>query len=534
MLKNFIGILIKLIVIGGFLFLSNIHQMKIILGVVGIILVMEIISYFFIKKDFGLNEFALGVKEIAFGNLAKRIDTKNNGLKEIVKNLNQITDNYRSALAQITYNSQRMFGVTKKLTDVTDETSRAIHEIARAVEDIATGAGEQANVSKKALIKSNNLMKVSIDTTAETGKAQKQCKETMEQLKKSRDAFEVVIDGMISRTGKNQILSTETKKISSQVKEIGNIIHIVKDISEQTNLLALNAAIEAVRAGDAGKGFSVVAQEVRKLAESSREAVDEINKMVLGFEKSILELVKNIDAGILQEQEDAQTAKNTENVFWGIEKSVELINVTLEETYNKTDIQKKEVNSIHEYLENITKIAEATAASTQQVSAATEEQNAIMDEISNEALYLDKMSKELEKVISEHAKIKMEKDKLDDIKKRYTAFIDNVSKMSEMKELNQKVHTELFKKLAKENKDISLIYTYRSDGSRIGCSIDSMPPVDCTNRPWYTNAMNGENFTSSLYIALDTNKVCLTVSKPLYDNQGNIIAVLGLDFEIES
>ncbi|WZL74316.1 methyl-accepting chemotaxis protein [Clostridiaceae bacterium 35-E11] len=532
--KPFIVILVKIVLVIGVLFLTKVYNAIAISVIGGTVLLMELASYYFLKSDRTLTEFALGIKEVAEGNLTKKFTASNGKYKDVAENLNKIIHNYRTALAQIVYNAEGIFGVTKKLAGVTDETNRAVEEIAKTIEDIASGAGEQASVTKDALMKSNKLIEISIDTTEKTQKAQSQCEETMEQLQKSREAFKKLIARMMARTEKNQILSEETKKISNQVSEIGTIIHMVKNISEQTNLLALNAAIEAARAGEAGRGFSVVAEEVRKLAEGSGEAVEQINTMLLAFEKDIMALVQSLDEGIKQEKEDAQTAQNTENDFDAMAKSVELITMTVEETYQKSEMQKEEVNNIHKYLEKITEITESAAAGTQEVSAATQEQTAIIDEISNEALSLDKMSKEFQKIIQEHSKIKIEPNKLKEIQKRCVDFTNNLLKRPEMKKLDPKTHTQLFKKLVAENKNIPVIYTYKPDSSRVGCNLDHLPPIDCRNRPWFIAAFKGETFVSDLYITLDTKKVCLTVSVPMYDDGGKIIAVLGVDYEVES
>lgn len=532
---NLIIVSIRFILLNGiFIFFNGLENLNSVLAFAAATLVFELIFLFIGSSKDSFKEISLGVKEVSEGNLSKRFLYKDNRFKEISESLNRIVEKYRMALAQIDYNSQNIMSVTKKLSAISNETTKSVDEIARAIEDIAYGASEQANISKNILGKSGKLKDISINTSQHTLSAKEKCLATNNHFKESKNTLQSLIGGMLSRTEKNEELSNKTKEISNKVDEINNIIDIVKNIADNTNLLALNASIEAARAGEAGKGFSVVAEEVKKLAMESVSSAEQINKMIMEFRRSIIELITNLDEGIQQEREDAEKAKQTNELFEEITNSLNSITDTIVELNNRAAEQQAEAEEINKGMAEISSISEETAASTQEVSASVEEQTAIFSEISNESNYLDNLGQSLQQVIQEHSKIKVDKKALDTKVKRIETFFNDLYTMPEIKSLDPQSHTRIFKNMVKKHDDLLLLFSYRPDSTRIGCSNPEIPEVDLRNRPWFINALKGETFISDLYISIDTQKVCFTVAKPIFDERENTVGVLGVDVEFTS
>lgn len=534
MSKKIIGILLKIALPIIILFYFKVTDPMIFITIGISILILDLVFNTLNEKNTYLKKLENDVIEVTSGNLSKKFTTSEKNLKDIVEGLNTILHNYRTSLAQITHSSEGVINISTKLATATNETSKAVDEVAKTIEHIANGASEQEDISRNVLQKSNELINTSRNTTEKTLKAQQVCEDTKNSFQKSESEFDTLISRMISRTEKNQILSKNTKKISSNVDEMRDIIDIVKNMAEQTNLLALNASIEAARAGEAGKGFAVVANEVKNLAQGSGDAAEKINTMIVNFEKEIVSLLEQLDRGIKEEQEDSQKANATKKTFNEMSSALEEISQTMDDTYREIEKQQESIENINEHLQKVTDIAQGTASATQEVSAATEEQTAILEDVSSEASYLQNVSDELKSTIEQHSKVKIDKEIFTTLTKKLTKFIEELAQNPEVKNLNQDNHIKLFKQLVQERPDLSAIYTYSKDGNRIGINIDNIPPVDCSNRPWFTEALKGNTYISDLYIAIDTKKVCLTLSAPVHGDNGEIIAVLGFDKIIES
>ncbi|MBZ2174568.1 hypothetical protein K8M07_04835 [Schnuerera sp. xch1] len=332
---------------------------------------------------------------------------------------------------------------------------------------------------------------------------------------------------------RNQSLIKDAEIISKNVSEINNIVDMVKDISEQTNLLALNATIEAARAGEYGKGFVVVADEVGKLAEMTRGATDNINNMIEEFAQDIKELLSNLKDGIAEEQKDSELTRETQISFKDAKDSLDTINSVIETTDKRMGNQLVELNKIIENLQVISSISQETVAGTQQISASVEEQTAITDDISSNAVHLDDMSKELEKEIEHHSKIVMDEEVLDKIIKSNLEVVNKVRENVDIRTFNVKAHKNIYRDIIYKNPNIEFIYLFDTDGKLISSSKD-IGDVDATEREWFINGKKQKVFVSDFYFSILTNEVNITISTQIMDVKNNLVGIMGFDIRIES
>ncbi|MBU5227317.1 methyl-accepting chemotaxis protein [Clostridium senegalense] len=382
--------------------LKSLNKLKLALAIsvlisllLSIILSLGISNKFSKKLVKAKNKLSL----LSQGDFTLTIDEKdiNQGdeIGDIYKAINKTKESVGEILISIKDSSNIITEHSKELSAVSEEMVLSSENIASAIQESVKGNDNQCsglnyidnimnNFSDKINIMIENIKNINTVSTEVVNKANisnKDMKNLFDSINDFDDIFKkflVTIEGM-----------------NSKIDSVNKITYVINSIAEQTNLLALNAAIEAARAGEAGKGFSVVADEIRKLAEQSKDSAVEISNVIDG----VLDESKNIisETNILDNEVQLQKQAIEKAIFSfeEISKSLGEINPIIKDTYNNSNNIKKDKDDIIIKIENSTSISQEISATTEEISASTEEFNSSSEEIANSASNLFELTEDL-------------------------------------------------------------------------------------------------------------------------------------------
>lgn len=308
----------------------------------------------------------LGV--VASGDLTKRLDDKaQDEFGDLARNCNQVITNLRQLIQGIISRSTQLAAASEQTSAITVETTTAIREQKSQVTQAATATTEMSSTSQGVMQSSNDALAEikNADSEAERVKViSENNKQTILQLSKEVDQASTVIN-----------------KLHKDSASIGSILDVIRGIAEQTNLLALNAAIEAARAGEQGRGFAVVADEVRSLASKTQASTQEIQAMIQVLQTGAHAAVEAMNKGKKQAENCVTQTEVAAQALESITNAVHLAHDMSEQISHAAKEQNQVSNEISHLLESIVTIAEQTASGAEQTSQSSHEVARLAEEL---------------------------------------------------------------------------------------------------------------------------------------------------------
>ena len=375
---------------------ARIRTTTIIVLVLVLLITIGVVLYLMREIKSGVNAVLKGAKEGEARNLAYRIPVdRSDEFGHIAVSFNHMFDDIRDMTKEIQEAADVVGQSASQLTETAEQSAEATQSIAQSITEVAGSTQEQMDyVTKtkeevdafsegvgKSLDTMNTIRSHVEITTQMTQEGGKLVQATVEQMHSIADTVEHS--------------SAVIEKLGERSKEIGAIIDTISGIAEQTNLLALNAAIEAARAGEHGRGFSVVAEEVRKLAEESQEAATKISDLIAAIQKETGAAVSAMETGRAEAEKGRANVQSTGEGFKAIMERIEGI-------HNDTQLIMGTMQDIDEsgkkivgYTDNIHDSSQKISSSTETVSAAAEEQSAGMEEIAASSRQLAEQAQKL-------------------------------------------------------------------------------------------------------------------------------------------
>lgn len=381
---------------------SNKIRLSIIIITLLFILISMLLSYIISGSIANpLNKMRNLINEAKKGNLALSIEDKGKDeIADVIKGFNEMIDSIRKLVIQVNDSSQKVIESSKKVNESANQSHISSKQISEVINQVAIGSSDQAEEIGISAESINNL-------AGEINKVEgsmKTVSDVADNTKKlSYNAIEIVKllndKAFQTNTASGKVIE-DIDDLSDNMEQIEKIIKTMSLIADQTNLLSLNASIEAAKAGDAGRGFSVVASEVKKLANQSKDSTKDIKDIVMDILRKT-ERTKQVAYKANEAvSEQMEIVKKTDHSFKEINKSMEDLIDYVKEVSNYIKKVLKLKDNASESIENISAISEQTASIAQEVSATTEEETAASEELSNLSKELDKAAKILSEAIT--------------------------------------------------------------------------------------------------------------------------------------
>ncbi|MBH0175275.1 HAMP domain-containing protein [Fictibacillus sp. 23RED33] len=365
-----------------------------ILSVIGVWLLRSIQSSISVLKE--------GAAIIGDGDLSYRVETKSKDeMGELAQTFNRMAEKMQKSMNEVKDAAEKLTSSSQNLAAVSEETTAQSDEVTEAISQVATGAQSQADHLQECTLLLSDVTgyiketaSISDEIASDAIQAENEGKagsNIVHQLNTHSENFLELAQSLIS----------EIQDASKQSKQIHSIVETIQEIAGSTDLLALNAAIESARAGEAGRGFSVVASEVRKLAERSKNEALRIQQLVKSMTYQMELLSKETVRFEQYRVDQVESVQQTEKAFSSIIQNVSQINGRISQVKSAIGRVESANENLSEKLFEVSAISEESVATSEQVSASSIHQKEAIHQVNIAATELQEIALTLQEEVDQ-------------------------------------------------------------------------------------------------------------------------------------
>ncbi len=368
-----------------------------------IVLLACIIAFLIGKKMSGsiskeVKNTVKGLQKVADGDLTVTFESKRNDEFSALSNSVNITlQSIRKVLADMHVFGERVTGTSNHLVKTTEDMVESMSNINTAVNEVGHGVSEQASDTEHVLKMVSEFSKIMNDVNDNTVEMQKSAQNAIQTSARGQSLIEELNEKSEQTVHITNVLTENIGDVQVRSKDIGSIVDTINAIAQQTNLLSLNASIEAARAGEHGKGFSVVAEEIRKLADQSMQAGNEIKGIVDNIQETTTLTSKSAKEAEIIMSAQVGNIEGTVEVFGEIKAAVDALVEGLAKVAKQIEQMIEDKDKILSSVQSISSVSEEAAASTEEVTATVTNQLSAVQKFAKEVEELSIQAGELEK-----------------------------------------------------------------------------------------------------------------------------------------
>jgi methyl-accepting chemotaxis protein len=371
--------------------------------IAAIVFVLAILLTIFISNSISnpLSRLVSLIRKAREGDFTEIVQDKNNDeIGEVINNYNDMISNIKSLIKKVKSSVEAVLANAQKIAGSSEQSLHASEQIALTLQEVARGSSEQAQEVSQSVDYMNELSNGINIVTNNLGEMSTLISEAEGTSVQALSTVKTLNDKADLTKMASQKIAEEIYSLNNDMKEIRKIVRVIVGIADQTNLLSLNAAIEAARAGEAGLGFAVVAEEVKKLADQSKDASIMINNIINTINNKTEHAVSQANNSSTIIQEQVAAVKQTDTAFNMISSSMKefmayMANMEVS-VNNMLTLREKTLSS----MENISAVSQEAAATSEEISASTEEQMASAEVLTNLSREMNDMAKELDSAVS--------------------------------------------------------------------------------------------------------------------------------------